>query len=135
MSEDHQAIQDQTMADLFSGIVVDLQQLAEQQLQLMKSEVDDELRQRASSTKIVLCMIAVLFLAAINLSFGFAYFLHSVSGATGIESGGLPLWVCHFSVALILICTAGLLALLQKSRQFPPWFRREVVPQATKEIV
>lgn len=134
MSEAEQDLENQSIAALFSGIVVDLQQLAEQQLQLAKSEVEDELHRRATSVKLILGLVAVLFLAAFNLCFAIVYLLHGVSSNSSNGSGGIPLWMCHLIVAMILAGIAGILAGLERASRLQPALPRDGSSLRKKDV-
>src|SRR5580704_12187161 len=86
---------DQTAASLLSGILGDLQHLVEQQFQLTRREIEDEIRQRAIAAAIFALGVTVLLVGAIVFCFGLAHLLHWATSPRGTDPAGLPLWVCH----------------------------------------
>ena len=133
MSDAHQNIENESLAALFNGIVVDLQHLAEQELQLAKSEVEDELRRRATSAKHFAYVVATLFLAAFHVCFVFVYLLHGVSSSAPNESGGLSLWSSHLTVALVLVGIAGIPTVIEQARSLLPMLRHQVTSHSKKD--
>lgn len=134
MSEEHLNIESQSVAELLSGIVDDLHKLAEQELQLAKSEVEDELRRRATSAKLFLGVVATLFLAAFNLCFAFVHLLHGVSSSAFDETGGLSLWSSHLIVAFVLVGIAGTPTVFEQARGLLSMLRDHVTSRPKKDV-
>ena len=95
---------------LVGGILVDLQQLVEQQLQLTRREIEGELRRQSTAAMIVVLGLAVLFLAALMLSLASAQLLHWMISPAGTDPAGMPMWVCQALVSTVLIVIGGILA-------------------------
>ena len=95
---------------LVGGILVDLQQLVEQQLQLTRREIEGELRRQSTAAMIVVLGLAVLFLAALMLSLASAQLLHWLTSPAGTDPAGMPMWVCQALVSTVLIVIGGILA-------------------------
>ncbi len=98
---------DQTAASLVSGILGDLQHLVEQQFELTRREIEDEIRQRAIAAAIFALGVTVLFLGAILFCFGMVHLLHWAASPRGTDPAWLPLWACHAMVAAALAVIGG----------------------------
>jgi hypothetical protein len=101
---------DQTAASLVSGILGDLQHLVEQQFQLTRREIEDEIRQRAIAAAIFALGVTLLILGAIVFCFGLAHLLHWATLPRGTDPAWLPLWACHVLVAAVLAVIGGFVA-------------------------
>ena len=107
MSNDVKDPPDQTAASLVSGILGDLQHLVEQQFQLTRREIEDEIRQRAAAAAVFALGVTVVFLGAIVFCLGLAHLLHWATLPPGTDPAWLPLWACHAVVAAVLVVIGG----------------------------
>ena len=107
---------EQTAASLVSGILGDLQRLVEQQFQLTRREIEEELRQRVAAAAVFGLGVGILFLDAIVLCLTAAHLLHWVASPPGTDPAWLPLWACHTVVALVLTVSGGILAQVGRAR-------------------
>ncbi len=105
-----------TAASLVTGILGDLQLLVEQQFQLTRCEIEQELRQRASATAVFAAGLAVYFLSMLMSSLAAAHLLHWATLPTSADAAGIPLWVCECGIALVLCGIGSLLAALGRRR-------------------
>ena len=112
--EQHPA--DQTAASLVSGIVGDLQQLVEQQFQLTRHEIEEELRQRAGAATILFVGVALLFLDAMVVCQSLALLLHWATSPAGTDPAWFPLWMCYAAVAAVLVGMGGIVTQIGCSR-------------------
>lgn len=107
---------EQTAASLVSGILGDLQHLVEQQFQLTRREIEEELRQRAAAAAVFGLGMGVCFLDAIVLCMTLAHLLHWMTSPAGTDPAALPLWGCYAVVAVVLAVSGGILALVGRAR-------------------
>lgn len=107
---------DQTAASLVSGIVGDLQQLVEQQFQLTRQEIEEELRQRSAAATILFVGVALLFLDAMIVCQSLALLLHWATSPAGTDPAWLPLWMCYATVAAALVTVGGIVTHVGRSR-------------------
>jgi len=116
MSTDLEDRSGQTAASLVSGILDDLQDLVEQQFQLTRREIEEEIRQRAAAAAIFTLGLGVFFLDAIVLSLTLAHLLHWVASPPGTDPAWLPLWACHAVLAAVLVVIGGVLTWVGRAR-------------------
>jgi hypothetical protein len=102
MGADLRDPQMKTVTALVTGVLGDLQLLVEQQFQLTRCEIEQELRQRAKACAILGTGIAGLFLSAILLSLSAAHGLHWAASPTNSDPASLPLWGCEILVAIVV---------------------------------
>ena len=107
---------EQSAASLVSGILGDLQHLVEQQFQLTRREVEDELRQRASAAAVFGLGMGVFLLDAIVLCLTVAHLMHWMASPPGTDPAWLPLWACHAVVAAVLVVIGGILAVVGRAK-------------------
>lgn len=107
---------EQTAASLVSGILGDLQHLVEQQFQLTRREVEEELRQRATAAAIFGLGVGVLFLDAIVICLAVAHLLHWMASPAGTDEAWLPLWACYATVSAVLDVIGAVLVLVGRAR-------------------
>lgn len=105
-----------TAAALVSGILSDLQVLVEQQCQLTRREIEDELRQRAVALSVLALGVGVLFLDAFVVCLALVHLLHWMASPPGNEPAWLPLWACHAVVAAVLSVSSGILVQIGRNR-------------------
>jgi hypothetical protein len=101
---------DQTAASLVSGILGDLQHLVEQQFQLTRREIEDEIRKRTRAAVVLVLGVTVVFLGAIVFCLGVAHLLYWAALPSGSDSAWLPLWACYGVVAAVLAVIGGFVA-------------------------
>ena len=116
MSIDVERPPEQMAAALLSGILGDLQHLVEQQFQLTRREIEEELRQRATAAAVFGIGLAVFFLDAIVLCMTLAHLLHWVASPPGTDPAALPLWACHAVVAAVLVIIGGIMTYVGRAR-------------------
>ena len=116
MSTDVEVPPVQTAASLVSGILGDLQHLVEQQFQLTRREVEEELRQRAAAAAVFAVGMGVFFLDAIILCLTLAHLLHWMASPPGTDPAWFPLWACYAVVATVLIVIGGILTQVGRVR-------------------
>lgn len=107
---------EQTAASLVSGILGDLQHLVEQQFQLTRREIEEELRQRAAAAAVFGFGMGTLFLDAIVVCLSLAHLLHWMSSPPGTDPAWLPLWTCYAVVAAVLTVSGMILAQVGRVR-------------------
>ncbi len=105
-----------TAASLLSDILGDLQILVEQQFQLTRGEIEEELRQRAAALSVLAFGLGVLFLDALVLCLALVHLLHWMASASGSEPAWLPLWACHAAVAVMLTAVGGILLQIGRNK-------------------
>jgi hypothetical protein len=105
-----------TAASLMVGIVGDLQRLVEQQVQLTRREVEEELRLRATSSAVIAFGMAVLFLAAILLCQAAVHYMYELTNPMAAASGGLSLGSCHAVLAAILGVVGAIIAIIGRAQ-------------------
>jgi hypothetical protein len=99
-----------TAASLLSGILGDLHQLVEQQFQLTRREIEEEIRQRMAALAVLALGLAALFFGALMACLTLTLLLHWSALPAGSDAAWLPLWACHAVVAAILIVVGAILA-------------------------
>ena len=116
MSTDVEVPPVQTAASLVSGILGDLQHLVEQQFQLTRREVEEELRQRAAAAAVFAVGMGVFFLDAIILCLTLVHLLHWATSPPGTDPAWFPLWACYAVVAAVLVVIGGILTQVGRVR-------------------
>ena len=116
MSTDVERPPEQTAAALLSGILGDLQQLVEQQFELTRREIEEELRLRATAATAFGLGIGVMFLDAIVLCMTLAHLMHWMASPPGTDPAVIPLWACYGVVAAVLVVIGGSMTLVARSR-------------------
>lgn len=106
----------QTAASLLSGIIGDLQHLVQQQFQLTRMQVADELRGRVAAVAVLSGGVLSLLVSAIFLCLSVAHLLHWMTSPSGIDPASLPLWSCHAIVSLVLGLIGGILMSIGQAR-------------------
>ena len=101
---------------LVSGILVDLEHLVEQQLQLTRREIEEELRQSSVAATLLASGIAFFLLAATLLCLAGTHLLHWATSPSGTDPAQLPLWACHAIMALLLLIVGGILTQVARIR-------------------
>lgn len=93
---------EQTMATQVREIVSDLQRLIEQEILLMRREVENDLRCRAAAASLLVVGVWILAVDVLMLGLSCVYFIYWLSAPAGTDVSQFPLWACYASV------TAGL---------------------------
>ena len=101
---------------LVSGILVDLEHLVEQQLQLTRREIEEELRQSSVAAALLVLGVGFLFVASILFCLTGVHFLHWMSSPAGSDPSQIPLWACHAIVAVVLVIVGGVLTQISRTR-------------------
>jgi hypothetical protein len=116
VSTDVQDPLQQTAASLLTGILGDLHRLVEQQFQLTRREIEEEVRQRMTAAAVLALGMAALFLGAIMACLALADLLHWAALPAGTDPAWLPLWACQALVAASLFVLGGVLAHVSRGR-------------------
>ncbi len=116
MASDVQGPREPSTLTLVSGILVDLEHLVEQQLQLTRREIEEELRQSSVAVAILASGVGFFFLAATALCLAGSHLLHWATSPPGTDPARLPLWECHAIVALLLLVVGGILTQVARIR-------------------
>ena len=106
----------QTATSLLTGILADLQHLVEQQFQLTRREIEQELHQRAAAGALFGAGIGLLSLGVIVLCLAAVHLLHWVASPPGSDPAWLPLGACHAAVAAVFVVIGGILAQVGRVR-------------------
>ncbi len=107
---------EQSAISLVNGILSDLHDLLEQQLQLTRYEIEEEFRKRSAAAAIFALGIAFVFLHAFVLCLTLANLLHWTLSPAGTDPGQLPLWACQAVIALVLSAIGCGLLLVGRAR-------------------
>jgi len=107
---------EQTAASLVSGILGDLHHLVEQQFELTRREIEEELRQRVTATAIFGLGAGCLFLAVMMACLTAVHLLYWVVSPPETDPASLPLWACHAVVSAGLVVLGGILTLVGRAR-------------------
>ena len=99
----------ETAASLVSGILGDLQQLVEQQFQLTRCQIEEEIRERSAAAAVFGMGLAVFFVDAFLLCLSGAHLLHWLSAPVATDPARLPLWACEALVGGVLTVVGGVL--------------------------
>jgi len=94
---------DQSITSLVGGIISDTQDLVKQQFQLMRKEVEDDLRKTTEAASLWIAGLVVLFLGGIAICLMLAHLLHWLTAPPGFDQASIPLWGCHAIVGVVLI--------------------------------
>jgi hypothetical protein len=104
-----------TAASLLSGILGDLQSLVQQQLLLMRREVEIELRQCATAGMVFGFGAALLLLGGVEFCLAASHLLHWAALPAGTDPARLPLWGCHAAVGAAVAFGGGILTLVGRA--------------------
>jgi len=116
MSAEVQGPPEPSTLALVSGILVDLEHLVEQQLQLTRREIEEELRQSSVAVAIFGSGIGLFFLTTIQLCLAGVHLLHWMTSPAGTDPAQIPLWACHTIVAVLLAVVGGVLIQIARIR-------------------
>lgn len=105
-----------TAASLISGILCDLQRLVEQQFQLTRCEIEDEVRRRAAAALLLALGMSVFLVDTIILCLTCVHLLHWLGSPNGTDPAWLPLWLCHGVIVVILTVIGAILTQLGRVR-------------------
>lgn len=87
---------------LVGGVLGDLQKLIEQQFQLSRRELEDEVRQMARWVAVLAIGFGFLFSSIILFSLAGANLLHRIVSSPAPASETIPLWGCQAIVGGLL---------------------------------
>jgi uncharacterized membrane protein YqjE len=116
VSTDVQDPPQQTASSLVTGILGDLQRLVEQQFQLTRREIEEELRQRLAAAAVFALGIVALVFGAGLACLSLTHLLYWAASPAGADPAWLPLWACQAMVAAVLCLIGGSLALVGRTR-------------------
>ncbi len=116
MPTEFEPLREQTAATLVSGILSDLQHLVDQQFQLMRREIAEDLRRRAAVAAVFGLGVGVLLLDAIVICLTLVHLLHWWASPPGTDPAWLPLWGCHAVLAVLLAISGGILVQVGRAR-------------------
>jgi hypothetical protein len=99
---------ERTSAELANGILVDLEHLVEQQLLLMRRELEREFRKYAVAVRVIALGIGLLLLDAAVLCLSLAHLMHWMASPVGADPSSIPLWACYAAISIVLsvLCAA-----------------------------
>jgi hypothetical protein len=84
-----------SVESLVGGVLCDLQSLIEQQFQLSRRELEDEVRQTARSVAILAIGFGFLLSSIILFALAGANLLHRIVSSSATASEAIPLWGCQ----------------------------------------
>ena len=116
MASDVRVTPEPSTLTLVSGILVDLEHLVEQQLQLTRREIEEELRQSSVAVALLALGVGVFFLAATVLCLAGSHMLHWATSPPGTDPAQIPLWACHAIVGLLLLVVGGIMTQVARIR-------------------
>lgn len=93
-------------SELLKGILDDLQILVEKQFQLVRSQIELDLRRRVSGAILIGIGFALLLIAGTVASLAAAHGIHWSMDAAAAPLSSLPVWVCELLVSSSLILVA-----------------------------
>lgn len=107
---------EQTGVSLVNGIIRDLQDLVEQQLQLSRREIEDSFQRHSSAAAIFALGVGVLFVDAIVISLAMAHLLYWSFSPVGADPASFPLWACYGVVSAVLSMIGAFLIYVGRAR-------------------
>lgn len=107
----------QSTGSLVTGILGDLQRLVEQQFELTRREIEEEVRQRVAAATMFAAGLGSVFIGAVGLCLAVAHLLHWAASPPGADPAAIPLWACHALVAVVVAIVGAIL--MQTGRK---WF-------------
>jgi len=109
MATEVQNRSDPSMTSLVGGIVSDMQDLVKQQLQLIRREIEEDLRKSTEAASILAVGAGVLLLGGIPLCLMLVHLIHWLASPAGDDHALFPLWACHGVVGAVLLVIGGVL--------------------------
>jgi hypothetical protein len=91
---------------LLTGIVADVQRLIDQQLRLMRREVERDVKQAGRGGLVLVVGAGMLLLSLASFGSSLALGLHNLTSPVG-DPAVLPLWACHALVGALLLVASG----------------------------
>ena len=91
----------QTLTELVSGIVSDVQQLLRQQLDMVKAEVKEDVRKTKQTALAFAAGGTLIALGLVLLAVSLVYLLYQLAGPN------LPLWACWAIVGGVIVLLGG----------------------------
>lgn len=107
---------EQTVAVQVSEIVSDLQRLLEQEILLMRREVEHDLRCRAAAASWLVIGVWILAIDVMMLGICVVYLVHWLGAPAGSDPSQLPLWACYAIVTAVMAAIGAGLAQVGWSR-------------------
>ena len=133
MLNDAEEKSDETIHSFFSGVLVDLQELAEQQLELTKAELVEELNRRVGAAKAFAVATFLLMLASVLFCLSLVHLLHWMASPVEADLAWLPLWSCYAVMATVLGGAGGLAASAAQRQLEPTILQRDSVADTPGE--
>jgi len=116
MATDVQNSVEQNVPSLMSGIVSDVHDLIQQQVQLTRAEIKTDLRKLTEAAALALPGVGVLLVSLAVLALMLAHLLHTLTSPVGTDLASVPLWGCYGLVGLLLAVVGGALLFAGKSK-------------------
>lgn len=110
-------------SELLTGILDDLQILVEKQFQLLKSQIEQEIRRRLFGAVLVAIGVGVLMISFTVASLAFAHGLDWSLNSRDRGDVAFPAWASELVVAVALLVLAALLARMGQVRLKPQELR------------
>jgi hypothetical protein len=104
------------MSTLVAGIVDDAQRLIRQEVELARREMQEELTKAKTAAISFGVAAAVGLLGTIMSCFMIAHFLHWITGPSGMDPAGIPLFGCYAIVMGLFFALAGVLFFMAKNK-------------------
>jgi len=104
------------LTSLVSGIMSDMQDLVKQQFQLMRREIEEDLRKSREAASIFVLGTGILFLGAIPLCLMLVHLIHWAGLPAGADPASFPLWACHGVVGAVLFAMGGVLMVVARQK-------------------
>lgn len=116
MSIDVNGRPEQTVATQLSEIVADLQRLMEQEILLMRREVENDLRCRAAAASLLAAGIWILAIDIVMVGFCCAFLFHWLGAPAATDPARFPLWACFGLVAAVMAAAGAIMTQLGWAR-------------------
>jgi hypothetical protein len=104
-----QTVAPQTMATQVSEIVGDLQRLIEQEILLMRREIEHDLRCRARAAALLIAGVWILAVDVLMLGLSCVYLAYWLASPPGSDPSQFPLWACYAAVTAALALIGAIL--------------------------
>jgi len=107
---------EQSMASQVTEIVSDLQRLLEQEILLMRREIEHDLRCRAAAAAWLVVGVWLLAVDVVMLSLTGVHLAYWWSAPTGTDPSAFPMWACYASATLVVAVIGVILSQIGWSR-------------------
>jgi len=107
---------EQTVATQLRDIVGDLQRLLEQEILLLRREVEHDLRCRASAATMLVIGAWILAIDVLMFSLSCVYLFHWLGAPPDSDPSQFPLWACYAIVTAVMAVVGATLTQLGWSR-------------------